>query len=724
MSLSDRILPLPSVAVAAIFVLLAGMTACRDDSPDDLPGHSQPMALSEVSESATLALEFQFAAGEQSFFSEYDDCTANDAVPFYDFDDRVQYFEVRGICDGDTPAQVIVGANEGNVPFVMAWSDGDSVYDALSEQAAGEPFRVRFYSPFLIIGEAVDSSKALAVIGNVDAEGLNEDYAAFLAEADPPTADTTHVSEAWDGLRQMAAAENDGPVLRQTAVTSNRISQATPRYDQEVYDGPYGGCYTGCGPVAAAILYGYWEERCFEDLIDGPWYDHYTHEDADVRNMIHSLRSDLNSFCVLTWNSHDPTATLPAMMDNMDEFGRDNGLPGMRVTDKIDIIAPYVYSRNKGVFEDHVRPQIDAGRPTVVLYHTNNGSFYNHYAVAEGYEINSAGRYMELNTGWGQNNLATVNISYGLAGSWSLYNNTDTCVPIGPVAEVVAPADGVTRQNPVVVLNGSATHRSQDSTALSYHWSSSLDGDISTEQSDSVRLSYGQHRITLQVTDARGLSDNADVDITIENEDPVAAIVSPGSGAVFYDGQTVELIGSCSDPWDVDVLPSWRVVGDIGGVYTASAETFSQSLPIDDYTGTFTCTDEGQAFDTASLDFEVQAEPANLPPEVTIVSPVHGTTFLYHSRTLADSITFEASADDSDGSIASTSWAAKRVGDSGDPVVFDSRNSFTLPLTDCSTPLGCPSTLPLSFDISFTAVDNEGGTTTRTVRITIEYWVT
>lgn len=187
------------------------------------------------------------------------------------------------------------------------------------------------------------------------------------------------------------------------------------------------------------------------------------------------------------------------------------------------------------------------------------------------------------------------------------------------------------------------------------------------------------------------------------------------------------LTGVCDDPWDADLVATWLVQGAAGGTHTHTGDIYTLTLVEDSYTATFVCTDGAGASDSVSIGLSVLPVlpvPDNLPPTATIVSPANSDVYAYHSTTLAESIDFDATVSDSDGTVVGLTWAAQEVGSTGSPVVFDSRQTFTLELTDCSTPLGCPSSLPVSFDITLTAEDNEGATTTTTVRITIEYWVT
>jgi glucose/arabinose dehydrogenase/PKD repeat protein len=130
-----------------------------------------------------------------------------------------------------------------------------------------------------------------------------------------------------------------------------------------------------------------------------------------------------------------------------------------------------------------------------------------------------------------------------------------------PVAEVEAtPTFG---DLPLEVQFSSEGTGDPDGDELLYEWSF---GDGSTSSEPNPTHSYdadGKYTAELTVGDGHGRSATAAVVISAGNSPPTATIDAPADGSTFDDGQTVELLGSATDPRDGDLGDedlSWTVL--------------------------------------------------------------------------------------------------------------------------------------------------------------------
>ncbi|HEY7529165.1 MAG TPA: PKD domain-containing protein [Gemmatimonadota bacterium] len=161
------------------------------------------------------------------------------------------------------------------------------------------------------------------------------------------------------------------------------------------------------------------------------------------------------------------------------------------------------------------------------------------------------------------------------------------------------------------------------------------------------------------VTDADGETDSALVTVTVGqeggNEPPDGEIDEPDGDVTIDAGGAVIFEGEADDDEDDedDLTWSWSFPGgapetsdeeDPGPVVFSTPGTFVVQLVV---------TDRDGASDPAppTRQVTVLGPPANLPPEGTIVSPSGDVTI--HA---GESVTFEAAANDPDGTVASVSW--------------------------------------------------------------------
>ncbi|MEM2869597.1 MAG: CARDB domain-containing protein [Thermoplasmata archaeon] len=118
----------------------------------------------------------------------------------------------------------------------------------------------------------------------------------------------------------------------------------------------------------------------------------------------------------------------------------------------------------------------------------------------------------------------------------------------GVVAIIDSPLDGQVFEANQEIRFSASSSSGPPGCYLSYLWSSSISGPLSTEREFSRRLPFGNHTISLRVTDDKERSATAYVNITVKrliDYPPVVAFVHPSEGAIV---QGVVIINGTA--WD------------------------------------------------------------------------------------------------------------------------------------------------------------------------------
>lgn len=186
-----------------------------------------------------------------------------------------------------------------------------------------------------------------------------------------------------------------------------------PKYTQEY--GLSGCCpsdYSGCGPTAWAMFYGYWDNRGVTGLIGGAGATPWSNND-DVRACIRAVFDFVDTWCTI----NDCAATNPWDMTDGTEWAPDRG-------ESIDLDASWtVPSTSSGPRNRAKDSIIGDGRPAIV-----GTGFYAHYPLAYGYrsrQYKALGiawrteRNWRVYQGWGGSGCAWVNANdcwYGTRG--------------------------------------------------------------------------------------------------------------------------------------------------------------------------------------------------------------------------------------------------------------------------------------------------------------------
>jgi len=251
---------------------------------------------------------------------------------------------------------------------------------------------------------------------------------------------------------------------------------------------------------------------------------------------------------------------------------------------------------------------------------------------------------------------------------------------VAPTASIVSPLnDQEFKENDTITFSGYGSD--SDGTIVSYAWTSSIDGALSTSsQFTSSNLSTGTHTITFTVTDNNGLTDSDSVIINVKEVNaPVVSIILPNNEDDFKEGESITFTAVASD--SDGTIASYAWISSIDGVI-GSADTFSRSdLSNGRHTISVTVTDNDGLTAIYELDITVKAMTA---PTAVITSPLTGSVFFE-----GDPITFDGSQSyDEDGYITAYSWRSDKDGVIGNLNVFtktdlsQGKHYITLTVTD------------------------------------------
>jgi hypothetical protein len=252
---------------------------------------------------------------------------------------------------------------------------------------------------------------------------------------------------------------------------------------------------------------------------------------------------------------------------------------------------------------------------------------------------------------------------------------------VAPVAAIATPADASVYTSDDTVSFDAAGSTDYDGVLVSYQWSSNLDGALSTESSfDTSGLSVGTHTITLTVTDDDGATASAQATVRI-NSPPTAQVVFPIDGSVYSQNDVIDFEATGIDTDGTIVSYSWT--SSINGALSSSNSFSATGLGTGTHTITVTVTDNDGTTSASQVSLRI-----NSPPTATITSPADGAIYSQE-----DTITFEGTGEDTDGTVASYEWSSD----------IDDILGTTSTLTTSSLSAGIHT-------ITLTATDNNGGT--------------
>ncbi len=212
----------------------------------------------------------------------------------------------------------------------------------------------------------------------------------------------------------------------------------------------------------------------------------------------------------------------------------------------------------------------------------------------------------------------TITASVTDSDGWMVTDQITLTILSPPTASISAPANNATvTAGASTTFIGSASDPEDGAlTGASLVWVSDKDGQIGTGTSFSTSsLSLGAHVITLTATDSDGLTDDAVVNITV-NDAPTATITAPANGASYNEGDNVSFTGTGSDTEDSagSLTLSWS--SSIDGVLGTGTSLSTSSLSAGTHTITLTVTDTQGGTDTDQITITVNSTSSPIVVEV------------------------------------------------------------------------------------------------------------
>ncbi len=277
------------------------------------------------------------------------------------------------------------------------------------------------------------------------------------------------------------------------------------------------------------------------------------------------------------------------------------------------------------------------------------------------------------------NHNITVTASDAEGKAASIYR-TISITNVPPVAAINNPSKTVFQENETVSISGEGT----DCSIKTYEWSSNVSGLLSTSSSFTNSTMTGTHLVTFKVWDDNAATATDNVVIRI-NAHPLANIIVPANESFFNQSEVISFSGTGSDSDGSISKYEWDFDGD--GTYdwtstTSGNITYNYSTG-GNYTARFNVTDNDGATNTMDVDIKI-----NYLPNVWINSPTEV------EFKVGKQVSFVGVAQDTDGAIDSVTWNSNIDGELSTATSFNISNLS----------LG-------NHVISFSATDNDGGTT-------------
>lgn len=277
-----------------------------------------------------------------------------------------------------------------------------------------------------------------------------------------------------------------------------------------------------------------------------------------------------------------------------------------------------------------------------------------------------------------------------------------------PSATIVTPLDGTSvLEGAAVTLNGTGADVEDGVlTGSKLVWTSDLQGALGTGSPLVLNtLQIGTHTITLTTTDSKDATGKDTVVVSVrspQNQNPVAAILTPLTNQQFASGAAINFTGTGLDPEEGQLTGS-RIVwsSNRDGQLGVGSPLSLNNLSLGAHTITLTVTDSNGGSGTATRNITV-AQTANTPPTATILTPADGGSF-----TSGSTITFTGTGVDTEDGVLT-----------GDRLVWSSSKDGTL---GTGTALQKTNLSVGVHTITLTVVDTGGlsGIATRSLTVTV-----
>lgn len=173
-------------------------------------------------------------------------------------------------------------------------------------------------------------------------------------------------------------------------------------------------------------------------------------------------------------------------------------------------------------------------------------------------------------------------------------------------------------------FKGAGTDEQDGDLSQNIVWSSSRDGQLGTGSSIQVTLSPGEHVITAQVTDSKGVTATTSVTVTsvAYNAPPVMAVLEIRKGESTEAGMVADIYGSASDLEDGDLSDRISWSSSLSGTLGKGAH-IKVTLPAGVHTITGTVLDSAGKEGKDAL--SVTAPPYNYPPALNLSCKLTGS---------------------------------------------------------------------------------------------------
>lgn len=316
-----------------------------------------------------------------------------------------------------------------------------------------------------------------------------------------------------------------------------------------------------------------------------------------------------------------------------------------------------------------------------------------------------------------------TNTSYSVKGVWDLKYVPTQAGAVTFYAVATDTSKNTSKSNAVAVtvepepviptanfgftpLTGSAplavTFINSSVNAATYSWNFGDNTALSTAIAPThVFQTSGNYIVTLTATNEYGssaISKNISV-TTAVNQPPTVSITNPGNNTSIVAGQQIALTASATDVGGSIASVQFKVNNINQGAALTSTPYTSSFTPAS--AGTYSITavaTDNQGLTTTSnpVSLTVVAQASNQPPTISITSPTNNAAI-----TVGQVVTLQATASDSDGSVASVQFKVNGVNQGG--------AITTAPFSTSWTPSASG-----NFTITAVATDDDGLSTTST----------
>jgi fibronectin type 3 domain-containing protein len=268
-----------------------------------------------------------------------------------------------------------------------------------------------------------------------------------------------------------------------------------------------------------------------------------------------------------------------------------------------------------------------------------------------------------------------------------------------PSVSITSPVNGATFTAPAsIAINATASDSDGTVAKVDFYQNGNLLGtDTTTPYSFTwTNVAAGSYSLTAVATDnlnKTGTSSPISITVSGPNAPPSVTITSPANGATFTAPASIQINATASDSDGTVTKVDFYQNGNLLGTDTTSPYSFTWSnVAAGSYSLTAVATDNLNMTGT-STPISITVSGPNVPPSVSITSPVNGATF-----TAPASIPINATASDSNGTVTKVDFYQN-----GNLLGTDTTSPYSF--TWSNVPAG-------NYSFTARATDNGGATTT------------